>query len=126
MDASTLFTLFSDRDKITRLVELISPALKVLEPALPQIKSEAGMLIADLAPDFLSTAPLLTLDVAWLQLSLNKLGAKLTVDGVYGQGTKDAVTLYKQSHGLLPVSDWADSKTCFAIIVDLAKLEAKK
>lgn len=40
--------------------------------------------------------------VKWLQWELNKRGAALQIDGVFGQKTKDAVITYQQNNGLDP------------------------
>lgn len=39
--------------------------------------------------------------VKWLQYELNKNGAKLTVDGIFGERTKQAVTEYQKTHKLI-------------------------
>ncbi len=39
-------------------------------------------------------------DVKWLQFELNESGAKLTVDGIFGNGTLTAVKAYQKAHGL--------------------------
>lgn len=39
--------------------------------------------------------------VKWVQYQLNKTGAKLKEDGVYGQLTKDAVKVFQKSQGIL-------------------------
>lgn len=37
---------------------------------------------------------------AWVQWHLNQCGAKLTIDGKFGEKTKAAVTAYQKAHGL--------------------------
>lgn len=39
-------------------------------------------------------------DVKWMQINLNKYGAKLTPDGSFGQLTKEAVKKYQKTHNL--------------------------
>lgn len=40
--------------------------------------------------------------VRWLQYYLNKYGAKLIIDGVFGQKTKNALIKFQQDHDLIP------------------------
>ena len=54
-------------------------------------------------------------DVKWLQESLNKLGAKLTVDGRYGEATREAVKKFQAEHDL-EADGWAGALTTAAII----------
>jgi hypothetical protein len=62
--------------------------------------------------------------VKWLQSSLNKLGAKLDVDGGYGPLTKAAVEAFQKAHQPAsgPVDGWAGKLTKAAIAAELAKL----
>ena len=39
--------------------------------------------------------------VKWLQFMLNKHGANLTIDGIFGKQTKLAVLLFQKDHGLV-------------------------
>ena len=61
-------------------------------------------------------APKTEMSVEWLQTSLNKLiNAGLTVDGHYGDGTRNAVKQFQQANGL--TSDgWAGILTQAAIV----------
>lgn len=43
--------------------------------------------------------------VKWLQQQLNNNGAALTVDGIFGTKTEEAVTNYKKAKGLLGIAD---------------------
>lgn len=126
MDISLVFKVFSNRDKIERLVELLSPVFDTLKPAIPEIMSIGSQLASDIFPDLIKQGgPIATFDVAWLQTSLNKLGQKppLTVDGVIGQSTHDAVALFQQHHKLT-IDSWASLETISAILVELAKVKA--
>jgi N-acetyl-anhydromuramyl-L-alanine amidase AmpD len=46
----------------------------------------------------------------WIQTALNLLGEKLTVDGVYGEGTKTAVKAFQTKYKLA-VDGWAGDVT---------------
>ena len=39
--------------------------------------------------------------VKWLQYELNKHGANLTIDGIFGNQTKLAVLLFQKDHGIV-------------------------
>lgn len=125
MDIGLVFKVFSNRDKIERLVELLSPVFDTLKPAIPEIMSLGAQLAAELFPDMVKQGPIATFDVAWLQTSLNKLGQKppLTVDGVMGQGTLDVVKVFQLKHNLTP-DGWPGIETCSAILVELAKVKS--
>lgn len=129
MDAALLFKLFSNRDKLARLGELVAPAIEAIKPNLAEITSIGTELAAILFPDFgrktAAKNPLATFDVKWLQTSLNVLGQKITVDGDYGDATRKAVTAFQATHNLTP-DGWSAIETCSAIIVELDKLGDKK
>ena len=55
----------------------------------------------------------------WVQTALNLFG-KLTVDGVYGQSTKDAVSAFQTAHGLV-ADGWSGPKTNDALRAALVK-----
>ena len=68
-------------------------------------------------------------DMLWLQNSLNKLGAQpvLTVDGKYGDDTKQAVADFQTRFGRgLEADGWAGAKTQAAIEVELVRVEAEE
>lgn len=60
-------------------------------------------------------------DVKWLQESLNKLGAKVTVDGRYGEATREAVRKFQSEHGL-ESDGWSGALTTAAIVEALEKI----
>jgi hypothetical protein len=119
MNFDLILKVVNDRTKIERLIELLGPAMDALKPALPEIISIGKELAADLMPDYgnqlAQSQPLLTLDTKWLQTSLNKLGAKLLVDGDNGAATRAAVSTFQVNNGL-PVTGWASQTTCMAIV----------
>jgi lysozyme family protein len=63
-------------------------------------------------------------DTAWLQWSLNELGAtpRLSVDGINGAGTKTAVKAYQKSHGLAADGIAGTVETIPSIKAELKKL----
>lgn len=65
-------------------------------------------------------------DTVWLQDSLNRLGAmpKLSVDGIYGGGTRMAVKAFQQSHKL-KVDGISGKETISVIVAQLKVLERK-
>jgi lysozyme family protein len=86
-----------------------------IEPVVDKQLGCAGLILAIMAldptvkfdvaplnkPDLPPAPP--ALDAAWLQASLNKLGATpiLAVDGIYGAGTRGAVRAFQASKGLI-------------------------
>ncbi len=125
LDLGLLFRLIPQRDNIERIVNLVVPAWKVLQPNLPELISRIREVTAAVDPELQTQlageAPLAAFDVKWLQDALNKLGAQppLRVDGVYGDGTKAAVMAFQKSHTMV-IDGWAGMKTCIAIIGELA------
>lgn len=60
-------------------------------------------------------------DVRWLQMSLNTLiNARLTVDGIYGPLTQNAVREFQRQHGLVE-DGWAGIATESKIVELLGK-----
>jgi peptidoglycan hydrolase-like protein with peptidoglycan-binding domain len=91
------------------------PEMKQILPLLTQIGTTTFPgLPTDKAPEAAAT----TLDgngVKWIQTALNLLQkASLDVDGVYGQGTKAAVTKFQQANNL-EADGWAGTKTADAL-----------
>lgn len=129
MDAALLFKLYSNRAKVGRLLKLMTLAIEAIKPDIPEIIAVGSELAAELYPDFgrqsAATKPLASFDVKWLQTSLNALGQKIPVDADYGKATRDAVTAFQATHGLIP-DGWAGVETCSAIIVALTKVTKPK
>jgi peptidoglycan hydrolase-like protein with peptidoglycan-binding domain len=99
--------------KRQELVGLVKDAMSVFERAkslFPELGTALGAKSAS-AADY---------SVKWLQGSLNKLmNAGLTVDGDYGEATREAVKKYQEAHGL-EADGWAGVQTQ-ASIVDALK-----
>lgn len=77
------------------LVLAVSERMKAASPG-DHIDVPAAVQVAptsDMTADELISVP-------WLQASLNKLGANLTIDGQIGQRTKAAVLAFQSGHGL--------------------------
>jgi peptidoglycan hydrolase-like protein with peptidoglycan-binding domain len=116
------FRLIANRDEIRQMAERILPQIKEVAKTLPDLKDLLEKVAPEVLPD---DEPVQedeqTYTMAWLQESLNKLGAdpKLDVDGEYGPATKEAVSEYQDSRGL-EVDGWAGAETCASIYEELA------
>lgn len=115
------FKLLHRRQDLARVIELVTPAWEALRPALPELVPLIKSIQADLFPSPASAAPLVLWDTYWLQRSLNRLGAKLTVDGRYGRATADAVKVFQINNGL-PVDSIANEATCARLALEVGKL----
>jgi peptidoglycan hydrolase-like protein with peptidoglycan-binding domain len=107
--------IVSNRDKIAGLWDQITALVQEVRGNDPQLGNLFDQLIHPAKP-----APQ-TMDVKWLQESLNTLGyGPLTVDGDYGEATKAAVRKFQQAHSL-EVDGWAGVSTQAAILEELSK-----
>lgn len=104
---------------IERLLVLMGPLIKEFQRLDPQALPLAQYIIGEILPEVKArTQP--KFDVKWLQASLNKLGADLKVDGVYGDATREAVRQF-QSRRALDVDGWAGIITCSKIYEELSR-----
>lgn len=124
----TGFRALSHRAEIEHLVALIKPIIEHVQRVYPEALPVARNLIAEIFPETQRTiageAPLVSIDVRWLQSKLNLLGEKLTVDGDYGQATQTAVRRFQVSH-MKPdqVDGWFGEKTLIALCAELANVQ---
>lgn len=98
----------------TILALLNNPAVKSILPLLLQL---GGSAFPGVKPEDAAHAASALFDAngtKWVQTALNMLGAKIDVDGVYGEGTKTAVSNFQRAHGL-EVDGWAGTKTADAL-----------
>jgi murein L,D-transpeptidase YcbB/YkuD len=114
---SVAFKLFSNRDELLRLYEMLQPALKEIIKVAPRAVPLGKQLVGDIFPEFAMQEEVV-FDVKWLQNALNKLGEDLEVDGDYGKLTKEAVKRYQERRGL-EVDGWAGIKTTADIYGEL-------
>lgn len=134
---TTILSLFRVAPKIKEYVDLgisVIDELQKDEPKMIPVLEEIGVkLFPDLADTVHKTANAVAAaaDVLyapsgtkWLQTSLNKLGAKLDVDGDYGPLTKAAVKAFQTVHQPASgtIDGWAGPKTNAVIRAELAKL----
>jgi len=96
--------------EIRSLQERAQPHIQALMMLMP----EAQALYAQIFPELVKVSshppPAQGITVRQLQEMLNHYGANLTVDGVYGKATHEAVEAYQRGNGLVP-DGWAGSKT---------------
>lgn len=86
------------------------PGVAALMWAMLQISPSLGAILGDAAPPIVPPhvlpmpMPVGLQDAAWIQASLNKLGAdpQLDVDDSYGRATRRAVATFQAAHGLTP------------------------
>lgn len=109
----------ANREKIAEVWDKIVPLIRDIRGNDPML----GDLFARLRPPEGNEPEPPKMDVRWLQDSLNKLGAKLEVDGAYGDATKEAVKQFQRAHGL-EVDGWAGVNTQAAILEELAQRRA--
>lgn len=92
-----------------------NPDIQKLIPLLAQLGTAA---FPNVDPNKAQSAGAALFDVnsvKWVQAYL-----KLTADGIYGDGTKEAVKKFQEAHGLV-VDGWAGSATQEAMRAALAK-----
>ncbi len=82
------------------------PGVAALMWAMLQISPSLGAILGDAAPPIAPPhilpmpVPVGLGEAAWVQASLNKLGADLVVDDSYGRLTRAAVVTFQKTHGL--------------------------
>jgi len=107
-----------------------SPAGRALMPLITQVLAQLGSSqFPGVDPAKAETAGAALFDVnatKWVQTALNVVdGAKLTVDGVHGQATIDAVKKFQTAHNLT-VDGWAGELTSTALRNALVALPGSK
>jgi len=115
----TLFTLVP---LILRLLN--NPTVVALMPLLEKLLAQLGTTAfpgVDPAQAGQAAAALFdTEHVKWVQAALTALGYPTAVDGVLGEGAKDAVRAFQTKHGL-DVDGWPGALTADALRAELLK-----
>ena len=104
---------------LERLLVLMGPLIREFQRMDPQALPLAQHIIGEILPE-LKAKTQAKFDVRWLQASLNKIGADLKVDGVYGDATRDAVRKFQSARGL-DEDGWAGIVTCTKIYEELKR-----
>lgn len=98
-----------------------NPAVQALLPMLMQLGTAA---FPNVDPNKAANAATTLFDTEhtkWVQVALHLLGfGTIDVDGVYGKGTKDAVSQFQTTHGLA-VDGWAGTNTTEVLRAELLK-----
>ena len=120
---SFAFKLISNREKVVELWNQLKPIIQESQDRLPQVNALLNEIDPSLLEGRTPTAqpdqPDTSFTVEWMQESLNKLDdADLTVDGDYGEKTREAVRAFQESRDLEP-DGWAGIKTCVKIYQEL-------
>ena len=119
------FRIISNRQKIMDMWSELAPVIQNVMAMYPKIKQ----LVTEVAPELAQTpaqvakafAPPDGFSVEWLQESLNQLqNAGLTVDGDYGEKTREAVRVYQQANSLA-ADGWAGADTSASIFSKVHK-----
>ena len=102
--------------EIQTLLTILDPVIREWRKVAPQAVPLLFHLVREIAPELLQTEPgvLLKFDTYWLQESLNELGEHLTVDGQYGDATRDAVRRFQKANKIV-VDGHAGIETLSAI-----------
>ena len=120
---SFAFKLISNREKVVELWNQLKPIIQESQDRLPQVNALLNeidpSLLEGRTPTAQTDQPDTSFTVEWMQESLNKLDdADLTVDGDYGEKTREAVRAFQENRGLEP-DGWAGIKTCVKIYQEL-------
>ena len=97
-----------------------NPAIQALLPLLMQLGSSV---FPGVDPNKAADAAFSLFDtehIKWVQMALTLLGNTVDVDGVYGKGTKEAVSKFQTESSIL-VDGWAGTKTNEALRAALLK-----
>ncbi len=108
---------------VRQLISILTPTVRELRKVWPEIRPEAIALFAEALPEVArewSRPHIMPVagDVKWVQETLNKLGAKIKVDGDYGEETQKAVKKFQSDEGLT-VDGWAGMITLAAMFTKL-------
>jgi len=110
---------------IRQLVSILKPTVHELRKVWPEAYPTTVALFAEALPEAAKEwakphiMPIAG-DVRWVQESLNKLGAKIDVDGDYGEATRKAVKTFQTKHGLA-ADGWAGMITLAALYTELRR-----
>ena len=102
------------------LTMLRSPELAQLLPMLLKVGSNAFPSIPTAQAPAAAATMFDTNGTKWTQTALRILGEVVEVDGVYGEGTKKAVTSFQVKEGLV-ADGWAGENTVNALRKKLLK-----
>lgn len=100
------------KDPLTELIDIIR-----------SLMADVGLLGS--VPGFSETL-LSGYDTKWVQESLNRLGANLTIDGNLGPATVEAVKKFQEKHPPLKVDGSPGVQTAAALAAELDKLDNKR
>ncbi len=104
----TILTLMNN-PAVQQLIQGLTAAGQAQFPGVdPNKAAQAGSTLFDLE------------HVKWIQTALVLLRTKVDVDGVYGKGTKEAVTAFQKANDLV-ADGWAGTKTSDALRNSLLK-----
>jgi peptidoglycan hydrolase-like protein with peptidoglycan-binding domain len=111
---SLVLSLLGKRQELVSIIQDAISLFNRVKTLLPAFETQLSEITKGEEGQTAQSSPM---SITWLQESLNKLvpGAKLTVDGKYGQGTQDVVKKFQQQHGLTP-DGWAGVQTQAAIV----------
>lgn len=109
-----LLRAIANEKEIAKLADDAIPLVNTMRAQAPSLFDRANKLMVAIAPEYFTDIPqpsAPTLNVKWVQASLNKLmNEKLDVDGVYGPLTHAAVARYQVARGL-EVDGWVGPLT---------------
>lgn len=106
---------------LPQILQLLNnPTVQALLPLLTQLGTTAFPQVNPGSAAAAASTLFDTVHVKWIQTALSVLGENLTIDGVYGQGTKDAVSKFQAANNLV-VDGWSGVNTTAALQAALLK-----
>ena len=131
------FKAMRHKDEIEEVMRLLGYVFKEAQPAIaefkrvwpalkPKLESLAGTFFPDMQLSLADDG--VDLDVSWIQETLNKyFGEKLTVDGDYGEATREAIKRFQGKYmGPEKVDGWVGHKTMLAFFTEIVKQDMAK
>ncbi len=98
---------------VLRLVAMLPQLLALRDnPAIREIIKIVQQFAGELFPDVEPPSPENTIEhIKWIQEQLNKHGANVAVDGIYGEQTRAAVKNFQRKYDQLDVDGYAGPLT---------------